>query len=218
MPIKISVAGLAQFMNATSFSQRRLLRDHKFPYTKDGRRKPQIVRYSEARSTIQKYHLHDNDVTVLLDAVEALKKKAAENPDKDQSRIEDNIRAIKTYMKHFQNHRFQVLENPRPKYIHGEVHVSTTPDLYVDENGIKKLMKLDFNSKEPKEEVVNIILKVMHEAATSEELGVKPVDVIYLDVSRQRRFTGKKLNKQLKKDIDAACETIADIWPKVKQA
>jgi hypothetical protein len=69
---------LAQFMNATSFRQRRLLRDHKLPYTKDGRRKPQIVRYSEARSTIQKYHLHDNDVTVLLDAVEALKKKAAE--------------------------------------------------------------------------------------------------------------------------------------------
>ena len=83
--------------------------DHKFPFTKDGHRKPQIVRYSEARSTIQKYHSHNNDVTVLLDAVEALKKKAAENPDKDPSRIEDNIRAIKTYMKHFQNNQFRVL-------------------------------------------------------------------------------------------------------------
>lgn len=182
MPIKISVAGLAQFMNATSFGQRRLLRDHKFPYTKDGRRKPQIVRYSEARSTIQKYHAHGNDVTVLLDAVEALKKKAADNPDKDQSRIEDNIRAIRTYMKHFQTNQFRVLENPRPKYIHGEVHVSTTPDLYVDENGIKKLIKLDFNAKEPKEGVVNIILKVMHEAAAGEELGVRPADVVYLSL------------------------------------
>jgi hypothetical protein len=218
MPIKITVAGLAQFMNATSFRQRRLLRDHKFPYTKDGHRKPQIVRYSEARSTIQKYHANNNDVTVLLDAVEALKRKAAENPDKDQSRIEDNIRAIKTYMKHFQNHQFKVLENPRPKYIHGEVHVSTAPDLYVDENGTKKLIKLDFNAKEPKEEVVEIILKVMHEAAASDGLGVKPADVIYLDVSRQRRFTGKKLNKRLKRDIDAALETIADIWPQVKQS
>jgi endo-alpha-1,4-polygalactosaminidase (GH114 family) len=218
MPIKISVAGLAQFMNATSFRQRRLLRDHKFPFTKDGHRKPQIVRYSEARSTIQRYHSNGNDVTVLLDAVEALKKKAAENPDKDPSRIEDNIRAIKTYMKHFQNNQFEVLENPRPRYIHGEVHVTTAPDLYVDENGTKKLIKLDFNAKEPKEEVVNIILKVMHEAAAGQELGVKPADVIYLDVSRQRQFNGKKLNKQLKRDIDAACETIADIWPKVKQS
>ena len=210
--------GTGSVYDATSFRQRRLLRDHKFPFTKDGHRKPQIVRYSEARSTIQKYHSHTNDVTVLLDAVEALKKKAAENPDKEPSRIEDNIRAIKTYMKHFQNDQFRVLENPRPRYVHGEVHVTTAPDLYVDENGIKKLNKLDFNVKEPKEEVVNIILKVMHEAATSEELGVRPADVIYLDVSRQRQFTGKKLNKQLKRDIDAACETIADIWPKVKQS
>jgi hypothetical protein len=155
---------------------------------------------------------------VLLDVVEAPKKKAAENPDKDPSRIEDNIRAIKTYMKHFQNNQFRVLENPRPRYIHGEVHVTTAPDLYVDENGTKKLIKLDFNSKEPKEEVVNIILKVMHEAASGEELGVRPADVIYLDVFRQRQFNGNKLNKQLKRDIDAACETIADIWPKVRQS
>jgi hypothetical protein len=61
-------------------------------------------------------------------------------------------------------------------------------------------------------------LKVVHEAASGEELGVRPADVIYLDVSRQRQFNGKKLNKQLKRDIDAACETIADIWPKVKQS
>ena len=69
MPIRISVLGLAQFMNATSFRQRRLLRDYNFSFNKDGTRKPQIVRYSEARAAIQKYHQSDNDVTVLLNAV-----------------------------------------------------------------------------------------------------------------------------------------------------
>ncbi len=205
-------------MNATSFRQRRLLRDYKFPFNKDGTKKPQIVRYSEARATIQKYHQSDNDVTVLLEAVEALKKKASDNPDKDQHRIEDNIRAINAYMKHFQDNKFTVLDNPRPKYVHGDVFVSATPDLYVDEKGTKKLIKLDFSSTAPKEEVVSIILKVMHEAAMVEQLGVKPSDVVYLDVSRQQQFTGKKLNKRLKQDIDAACETIEDIWPRVKQA
>jgi hypothetical protein len=218
MAIKISVSGLAQFMNATSFSQRRLLRDYKFPFTKDGKKKPQIVRYSEARAAIQKYHSRDNDVTVLLEAVEALKKTAADNPDKDQSRYNDNIRAINAYMKYFQKNQFTVLNNPRPKYIHGDVQVSTTPDLYVQEDGVKKLVKLDFNAKAPKEDVVSIILKVMHEAAMAENLDVKPSDVIYLDVSRQQQFTGKKLSQKLKRDIDAACETIEDIWPKVKQA
>jgi hypothetical protein len=218
MPIKISVSGLAEFMNATSFRQRSLLRDYKFPYTKDGKRKPQIVRYSEARAAIQNYHVSGNDVTVLLEAVEALKKKSAANPDKDQSRFSDNIRAIEAYMKYFQNSEFNVLENPRPRYVHGNVQVSTAPDLYVEEDGARKLIKLDFNAKAPREEAVSIILKVMHEAAMAQELGVKPSDVIYLDVSRQQQFTGKKLNKRLKQDIDAACETIEDIWPRVKQA
>ena len=178
----------------------------------------QIVRYSEARATIQKYHQSENDVTVLLDAVEALKKKAADHPEKDQSRIQDNIRAIRTYMKYFQRNDFTVLANPRPKYVHGDVYVSTTPDLYVEENGVRKLIKLDFSATAPKDEIVSIVLKVMHEAAMIDELGVTPSNVIYLDVSRQRQFTGKKLNKQLKRDIDAACETIEDIWPRVKQA
>jgi hypothetical protein len=218
MPIKISVSGLAKFMNATAFRQRRLLRDYKFPFNGDGTRKPQIVRYSEARATIQKYHQSENDVTVLLDAVEALKKKAADHPEKDQSRIQDNIRAIRIYMKYFQRNDFAVLANPRPKYVHGDVYVSTTPDLYVEENGVRKLIKLDFSATAPKDEIVSIVLKVMHEAAMIDELGVTPSNVIYLDVSRQRQFTGKKLNKQLKRDIDAACETIEDIWPRVKQA
>jgi hypothetical protein len=218
MAIKISVAGLAKFMNSTSFGQRRLLRDYKFPFNPDGTKKPQIVRYSEARSTIKKYHQNGNDVTVLLQAVEALKKKSADHPDKDRHRIEDNIRAINAYMKHFQDNNFVVLDTPRPKYVHGDVFVSTTPDLYVEEDGSKKLIKLDFSVLAPKENIVSIILKVMHEAAIAEELGVTPANVVYLNVLRQGQFTGKKLNKQLKRDIDAACETIGDIWSKVKQS
>lgn len=81
----------------------------------------------------QSYHVSDNDVTVLLEAVEALKKKSAANPDKDQSRFSDNIRAIEAYMKYFQNNEFNVLENPRPRYVHGNVQISTAPDLYVEE-------------------------------------------------------------------------------------
>jgi hypothetical protein len=110
-----------------------------------------------------------------------------------------------------------VLDNPKPKYIHGEVTVSAVPDLFVDEAGRKKLIKLDFNAVKPDEEVIQIVLKVMHEASFLSNLGVQPKDVVYLDVSRQAQFSGAKLNKRLKRDIDAACETIADIWPRIKQ-
>jgi hypothetical protein len=48
MAIQISVSGLAKFMKASSAAQRTLLRNQKFQYTADGKKRPQIVRYSEA--------------------------------------------------------------------------------------------------------------------------------------------------------------------------
>jgi len=217
MPIKISVSGLAKFMKATSAAQRTLLRDQKFPFTASGKKRPQIVRYSEARTAIRKYHESGNDITVLLNAIEALVKTETEHPERDRSRIRDNVRALKTYMAYFSKSNFTVLENPKPKYSYGEVVVSATPDLYVDEEGRRKLIKLDFNATKPDEEVVQIILKVMHEASVLSNLAVQPKDVIYLDVSRQTQYSGAKLNKRLKRDIEAACETISDIWPRIKQ-
>ena len=120
-------------------------------------------------------------------------------------------------MKHFSKSPFEVLETPHPKYEHAGIQVSTTPDLYVDEDGERKLIKLDFNQQKPDTEIVDIVLKVTHEAGMTAGLPVKPKNVIYLDVSRQVQYTGAALNKRLKKDIDAACETIADMWPSIKQ-
>jgi hypothetical protein len=97
-------------------------------------------------------------------------------------------------MKYFSKSKFVVLENPRPKYIHSSVEVSTSPDLFVEENGNKKLIKLDFNVSPLDSESIKIILKVMYEASISKNLTVKPKDVIYLDVSRNEQYNGEKLN------------------------
>ena len=120
-------------------------------------------------------------------------------------------------MAHFSKNKFVILDNPKPRYSHGEVEVTGVPDLYVDDGGKKCLIRLDFSVVVPQLETINIILKVMHEASLISELGVHHKDVIYLDVSRQKVYPGAKLNKKLKQDIDAACDTIADIWPKIKQ-
>lgn len=120
-------------------------------------------------------------------------------------------------MKYYSKNAFKVLTTPKPIYHFEQVDVSATPDLYVEENGVKKLIKLDFKQNKPKEEAVYIIMKVMFEAASEAQLGVKPKDVVYLDVSRQSQYTGKKLNKGLKKNIDAALATIQDMWSNLKQ-
>jgi hypothetical protein len=205
-------------MKSGPATQRTLLRSYKFPTDKDGKKRPPIVRYSEARAAIKKYHESGNDVATLLQAVSDLQHKLTTiDPDKDTGRIRDNIRAVNAYMKYFSKSKFAVLDNPRPKYRHSTVEVSTSPDLFVDEGGTKKLIKLDFNSSPLDLDSIKVILKVMHEASALIGLGVDPKNVVYLDVSRNEQHSGAKLNKQLKRDIDAACETIEDIWPRVKQ-
>jgi hypothetical protein len=215
--MRISVKVLADFMLASDARRRSIIRDSKFPKLKDGKPKPQIVRYSEARAAIRGYHASGNDVNVLLTEIEKLIRKKTEHPEKEPSRIDDNIRAIKAYLAHFAKNAFAVLTTPKPIYVSGGIEVSATPDLFVEESGAKRLIKLDFNQQKPKERAVEIILKVMHEAASLQELGIKPKDVVYLDVSRRTQHTGAKLNKSLKKDIDAALATIQDMWANIKQ-
>ena len=215
--MKISVKILADFMLASSSRQRTLIRNAKFPKLKDGKAKPQIVRYSEARASIRDFHESGNDLKVLLTAVEKLAKKKAQRPEKDAARIDDNIRVIKLYAAQFAKREFTVLPTPKPIYANGNMEVSATPDLYVEENGVKKLIKLDFSQVKAKDGTAEIILKVMHEASSNQNLGVKPKDVLYLDISRQTSQSGEKLNKKLKKDIDAALATIQDMWGNIKQ-
>jgi len=215
--MRITVKVLADYMLSSALRQRTLVRDSKFPKLKDGKPKPQIVRYSETRAAIRDYHESGNDIAVLLTAVERLTKKRAEHPEKDSGRIDDNVRAIKAYIAHFSKNKFTVLKTPRPIYFYEQVEVSATPDLYVEENGTRKLIKLDFNQQKPKDDAVKIMLKVMYEAAASAQLGVKPKDVVYLDVSRKEQHTGAKLNTSLKKQIDAALATIQDMWVNIKQ-
>lgn len=215
--MRISVKVLADFMLASPARQRSIIRDAKFPKFKDGRPKPQIVRYSETRAAIRDFHESGNDIAVLLKAVERLTNKKANNPEKDASRIDDNIRAITAYAKYYSSSPFTVLQTPKPIYRFEQLEVSATPDLCVQENGAKKLIKLDFNKSKPQKEAVDIIMKVMSEAALQAELGVRPQDVVYLDVSRREQYSGRKLNKALKKNIDAAMATIQDMWNNIRQ-
>ena len=58
--MRISVKTLANFMAASDSKRRTILRYLKFPKLKDGKSKPQIMRYSEARAAIRDYHESGN--------------------------------------------------------------------------------------------------------------------------------------------------------------
>ena len=131
--MKISVKVLADFMLSSAARKRSIVRDSKFPRLKDGKAKPQIVRYSEARAAIRDYHEAGNKIMVLVTSVEKLAKKKIEHPEKDASRIDDNIRAIKAYMDKFSKNEFKLLplcriKNPAVPY--SQCNESVCSDIY----------------------------------------------------------------------------------------
>jgi hypothetical protein len=213
MAIKLSVKGLAQFMTAGPAKQRTVLRTQKFPSKQEN--VAIIVYYGEARRAIEEYHENDNDPAMLVSAVDKISKKEVSASGQTAVRLNHNIRGIQTYLTHFGDRKFTILETPKIKYVRNNVTVSAMPDLFVVENGHRKIIKLDFSEKPPDPRVVVIVLQVMYEAAAAAGLAVKPKDVVYLDVVRNEQHTGAKMKAALKKEVEAACDNIEALWPTI---
>lgn len=211
--IRITVKGLAKFMTKGPAGQRKVLHDFKSP-------KPegfvQTVYYGEARQAIREYHSKGNNPATLVKAIEDLRAEADRASGQTQTRLEHNIRAVESYLRHFAHRGFKVLPTPRLEYSHRSVAVSAAPDLFVEEKGREKLIKLELGADAPDRAMVKIILQVMYQAALSNGMSVRPQDVIYLDASRAVQHKGAKVRARLRHEIEAACENIEAMWPGIK--
>jgi hypothetical protein len=72
--IRLTAKGLAKYMTSGAASQRKILRDYKFP---DPEGAVQAKYYAEARRVIEQYHTAGNDASVIASAVDHLGTKAA---------------------------------------------------------------------------------------------------------------------------------------------
>ena len=211
--IKITVKGLAKFMTKGPAGQRKVLRDFKFPRPEGF---VQSIYYGEARQAIRDYHSKGNNPATLVKAIGDLRAEADRAAGQTQTRLEHNIRAVESYLRHFANRRFRVLQTPRLEYSHQNVAIGATPDLFVEEKGCEKLIKLELGADAPDRAMVKIILQVMYEAALSHGIRVRPQDVICLDATRAVQHKGAKVRARLTREIEAACENIEAMWPGIK--
>jgi hypothetical protein len=210
--IRLTAKGLAKYMTSGAASQRKILRDYKFP---DPEGAVQAKYYAEARRVIEQYHSAGNDASVIAGAVDQLRTKAAREGGKKEDRLRNNIRALESYLRNFGKRSLSVLPTPDLKYSHGQVLVSAYPDLYVKDGGRHKIIKLDMGKESQKPLSIKIILQLTFAAAQRENLPVAPKDVIYVEVEHGTQHSGAKRGTRVMRDIDAACQTIEDIWPKL---
>lgn len=204
---------LAQFMTAGPARQRTILRNNKFP--KDAM--VIIAYYNYATNAIRDFHESGNDPAVLVKVIDDLRKKAVGKKAQAVSKIENNIRAIESYLKHFGNSKTKLLSVPKMKYARGNVSISIVPDLLIESDGQKQIVKLDCTLDAATDAQQDIMLQLMHEAAIENKLGVTSKNILYIDAASTEPRRASKIKKNLKKEIDAACDNIEGMWEGIKK-
>jgi hypothetical protein len=210
---QITLKGLADFMTATPATQRKIVRQFKYP--DDGEARVRIGYYRPARERIALYHGAGLDGDWLIDEVEdlALTGKALKHPLNTQ--YAHNAQVLQGYATHFATRAFQILDTVRLELQYDDLRVSVVPDLHVWEKGRNKIIKLGFMPKAPTEQMIKVITQGMYEAASIAELGLKSADILFFDVRRGDVHKGARIGARLKSDIEAACQNISAIWDSI---
>ena len=214
--IKISLAGFAKFVTASSQTQQRtILRDHKHPKP-SGR--AQAKYYAPARRIITAYHANGYSKDWLEREGERLTVQASHESNRRRAaKLGNNGRAVRAYAQcAWTNDGVEVLRNAFLVFQNGEVRISVVPDLVIRHKGRTKLLKFDFTEDAIAPRKVQVVAQVLYEAAVRANLVAAAGDAIYLDVVRAKAYHGKRVGTRMGQEIEAACENIAAIWPTLK--
>lgn len=210
---QISVKGLADFMGASHSRQRTIIRQFKYPREDEAHAK--IIYYREAREVIESYHRADRDVRWLHDLANQVEALGNSLAGRGRTRLRYNAGGIRAYAAHFARRRFKVLDRISLPLVYADVRITAVPDLHVREGKQEKIVKLEFSVDPPSDAEIKVIPQLLFEAATAGGLGLSSSGVLYLDVLRGEEHRGARAGSQMRRNIEAACETISDIWDKI---
>ena len=209
----ITVKGLADYMISNPAKQRKILKEFKYPTLDEARAK--IHYYREAREAIVSYHKGGRDRSWLIGQAAKFTGQSASATPSSQKRLRHNARALIAYATYFANKKFEVLPKLKWALTHSGVRISIQPDLHVREMDKERVIKLEFSAHEPDQRLTRIIGQCMFEGARAAGLNLPSSSVLFVDVSRGEIYKGARLGAYMRSDIHAACDTIADIWPKI---
>lgn len=133
-----------------------------------------------------------------------------------KTRLENNVKSVLNYRDHFAHKLLEVKSVPTMDLFFDPIIITAAPDLYVMESGQEKIIKLGFNKDELDSEIIKIICQCLFEAQ-SELLGLNSNCVLYWDITRGNVHKGARLGSVRRKQILAACKSIASVWPDIEK-
>ena len=209
MLIPLSAKAFAEFVVGGPSKKSQIVRNILKPKSKEA----QIIAhyYAPAVNIIRVYHAKGNDGDYLKDALHNLEMKREKATSKQtRAKIANNIRAITGYVDLYGTKKRKVVPRPRIYYTSGQVRLSASPDLAVEENGGIKLLKLGVTKDGDKPEVVRIMLRVIYQAAKT-RFKLASQDVVYLDIANGERTHSSHEDAGLAATIDNGCNALMEM-------
>lgn len=204
----LSAKGFAEFVLAGPSKKAQIVRNMLKPKSKEAQ--VIVLYYARAIRVIRLYHAKGNDHQYLKQEIHSLEKmlEVATSP-QSRASLQNNLRAVKSYMDIYGHRKRTLVPRPRIAYTHGTIRLSASPDLALYEDGKLKLVKLGITKKADNPEVIRIMLRVMYQAAKIDGKEVDPHDVVYFDVANAARVRSRHGDADLAITIDNGCETLA---------
>jgi hypothetical protein len=210
MSKRITLKGLADYMTASHVRQRSILKQFKYPKDEEGSAK--ILYYKDARDRIAAFHKGKKQPAWLLTQADSLDALANGSAGRVRARLRHNARALRAYEAGFSKRIFEVQSRTSIPLNYGDVTVSVVPDLTVIEGKTPKLVRLEFSKDDLDPLAIKILSQGLFEAATQKGLGLKSASILLFDVERGTEHRGARLGAQMRKEIEAACQTISAVW------
>ena len=207
--VKLSVKGLAKYMTSGPATQRKVLRDFKYP---DPEGAAQAKYYREAGNCIVAYHQNSHDEDWLHRKADQLETRAGRQGGQSAIRLRHNASGLRHYARAFGRKAYEILPELNLDLTYGPVRITVAPELHVLEKESEKIVKLDFATKAPDGKLVRIITQAMFEAVIQHGLDLPASSVLYMDVPRHKIHKGARMGARLTRDIEAACQNITAIW------
>lgn len=211
MTIRLGMKGLAKYMTAQPAAQRKILRDHKFPNPEG---QAQARYYRDALSVIERVISKRTTVNDARGLAARWRDSALDQTVPRRTRRNSNARALEQYIDHFAEHDFKPLAKSHFRLTRGAVVIGATPDLHVREGKREYLLRLEFASRQPEDQLLRVMSQIMFEATT----GLASTTIGIVDVPRGRVVRGARMGSRIKADIVAACRSIEAIWPTITPA
>jgi hypothetical protein len=169
--------------------------------------------YRSAIAAIATYHRNGNDPSVFKNAKKTLLTKLAtcEKPG-SAIIIKNNLRAIDQYQMHFGTKHYIVRPVPKLKIVVGEITISTRADLCALQGDDLVLIRLDMTKKAGNRVEVESLLSIIAEAAKSNGVKVKPMNVVCLRTEDGDEIQGHQLRRNEREAINLASKEIAMMW------